>query len=66
MRARALLAPIFFGSSTHLTGRCAPPPAYRSFAALLLTKKTDEEKNPQKFQFGKKNPPKDTNADIVQ
>ncbi len=33
MCARALRAPVFFGSLTRQTGRCAPPPAYCSFAA---------------------------------
>ncbi len=31
VRARALRAPVFFGSFTRQTGRCAPPPAHRSF-----------------------------------
>jgi len=49
MRARALCTPVFFGSSTHLTGCCATPPAYPSFPGP-----SDEEKTLQKFQFGKK------------
>ncbi len=32
MRARALRAPVFLGSLTRQTGRCAPPPTHRSFA----------------------------------
>jgi len=33
VRARALRAPVIFGSLTRKTARCAPPaPAYRSFA----------------------------------
>jgi hypothetical protein len=39
VRARALHAPVFFSSLPHITGRCAPPPAHRSFAAYYLTPK---------------------------
>ncbi len=33
VRAHALRAPVFLGSLPHQTGRCASPPAHRSFAA---------------------------------
>ncbi len=33
VRARALCAPVFFSSLPRQTGRCAPFPAHRSFAA---------------------------------
>ena len=39
MRARALRAPVFISSLPHQTGRCAPPPAHRSFAAYNSTLK---------------------------
>jgi hypothetical protein len=39
MRARALRAPVFLSSLPPQTGRCAPPPAHRSFAASYSTPK---------------------------
>ncbi len=39
VRARALRAPVFISSLPHQTGRCAPPPAHRSFAAYNSTLK---------------------------
>jgi hypothetical protein len=39
VRARALRAPVFLSSLTHKTGRCAPPPLHRSFAASYSTPK---------------------------
>ncbi len=39
VRARARRAPIFQGSLPRQTGRCAPPPAHRSFAASYSTPK---------------------------
>ncbi len=39
VRARALRAPVFLGSLPCQRGRCAPPPAHRSFAASYSTPK---------------------------
>jgi hypothetical protein len=39
VRARALRAPVFLGSLPRQTGRCAPPPAYRSSAVSYFTPK---------------------------
>ena len=42
MRARALRAPVFLGSSPRQTGHCAPP-AHRSFAASYSIPKIDKK-----------------------
>jgi hypothetical protein len=39
VRARALRAPVFLSSLAPETGRCAPPPRLRSFAASYSTHK---------------------------
>jgi hypothetical protein len=39
VRARALRAPVILISLPSPTGRCAPPPTYRSFAAFIYTPK---------------------------
>ncbi len=42
VRACALRAPVFLGSLPRQTGRCAPPPAHRSFAAYYSTPKNKQ------------------------
>jgi len=47
VRARALRAPVFFSSSAHLTGRCAPPPP-QPIAASLLSLILQTKRKPRK------------------
>jgi hypothetical protein len=44
MRARALRAPVFLGSFTHQTGRCAPPPPIAASLHPLKEKNSPETK----------------------